>query len=82
MKASQEIDYKIITDSDEEANTNVTSQYYGVASEEACTKILSIRIPNLSIIDVSPIGTTVGRLTKRGIPKPNKEIIYMNHLIN
>ncbi|KAH0775852.1 hypothetical protein KY290_007263 [Solanum tuberosum] len=51
---------------DEEANTNDISQYYGVASEEACSKILSIRVPNLSIIDVSPDSTTAGKLRERG----------------
>ncbi|KAH0708312.1 hypothetical protein KY284_009739 [Solanum tuberosum] len=66
VEASQEINDNIITESDEEANTNEISQYYGVASEEACSKILSIRVPNLSIIDVSSDSTTAGKLRERG----------------
>ena len=58
VEASQEIDDNIITDSDEEANTNEIFQYYGVASEEACSKILSIGVPNLFIVDISPNSTT------------------------
>ncbi|KAH0708313.1 hypothetical protein KY284_009740 [Solanum tuberosum] len=66
VEASQEIDDNIITESNEEANTNEISQYYGVASEEACSKILSIKVPNLSIIDVSLDSTTAGKLRERG----------------
>ncbi|KAH0705080.1 hypothetical protein KY289_010156 [Solanum tuberosum] len=66
VEASHEIDDNIITESDEEANTNEISQYYGVASKEVCSKILSIRVPNLSIIDVSPDSTTAGKLRERG----------------
>uniref|UniRef100_M1C9B9 CCHC-type domain-containing protein n=1 Tax=Solanum tuberosum TaxID=4113 RepID=M1C9B9_SOLTU len=51
---------------DEEATTNEISQYYVVASEEECSKILSIRVPNLSIIDVSPNSTIAGKLRERG----------------
>ncbi|KAH0772635.1 hypothetical protein KY290_009772 [Solanum tuberosum] len=66
VEASQEIYDNIITESDEKDNTNEISQYYGVASEETCSKILSIRVPNLSIIDVSPDSTTAGKLRERG----------------
>uniref|UniRef100_M1DYH8 Uncharacterized protein n=1 Tax=Solanum tuberosum TaxID=4113 RepID=M1DYH8_SOLTU len=64
-EASQEIDDNIIKTSNEEANTNEISQYYGIASEEACSKILSIRVSNLFIIDVSPDSTTAGKLRER-----------------
>uniref|UniRef100_M1C4N4 Uncharacterized protein n=1 Tax=Solanum tuberosum TaxID=4113 RepID=M1C4N4_SOLTU len=65
VEASEIIDDNIITDRDEEANTNEISQYYGVASEEACSKILSIGVPNLSILDVSLDSTTARKLSLR-----------------
>ena len=63
-ETSQEIDDN--TDLDEEANTNEISQYYKVALEEVCPKILNIGVSNLYIIDVSPHSTTIGILREMG----------------
>ncbi|TMX02338.1 hypothetical protein EJD97_021963 [Solanum chilense] len=67
VETSQEIDYNIITNSDEEANINEIYQFYEVASEEVCSTILNIGVPIFYIINVSPDSTTIGNLKERGI---------------
>uniref|UniRef100_M1DLP9 CCHC-type domain-containing protein n=1 Tax=Solanum tuberosum TaxID=4113 RepID=M1DLP9_SOLTU len=65
-EASQEIDDQFITKSNEATDPNKISLVYGDALEGTGSTILNRKVSNLSVIDVYPNSTTVGKLRKRG----------------